>query len=238
MPTGIVLIPLFAGYIVLHTCFLSRFRAQRQDGYHLLIESVLAGIPISFSAWILAALVHSREWDFLGIEASFGRAPVPYLGTAFLAGLIAAIAGGLVNLLFPPGKAKWYLIKRNDDGFLRLTHQAVREEKPISTTLKNKKVYIGFVVQTPGLRPGEQYISILPLASGYRESDTLDLVLTQDYTRVYDRTDIVPSEFAVTFPLSEIESASLFNPAAYPLFQDSGLESHGKPLAAVASAAK
>ncbi len=223
MPTGIVLIPLLAGYILLHTCFLSRFRAQRQDGYHLLIDSVLAGVPVSILAWGLAALIHSMQWDFLSVEALCQKVPVPYLGTALLAGGIAAAAGGLMNLLFPPERAKWYLIQRNDDGFLRLTHQAVREEEPISVTLRSRKVYIGFVVQTPGLRRGEQYISVLPLASGYRKVDTLDLVLTQDYIRVYEGKEVDPSEFEVTFPLSEIESASLFNPSD-PLFQDAGLD--------------
>ncbi len=233
MPTGIVLIPLLAGYILLHICYLSRFRAQRQDGYRLLIESALTGLPISLLAWKLAAIIHSRGWDFLGVEELCRQTPVPYLGTALLSAAIASVAGVAANLIFPPELAQWYLIERDDDGYLRLLHRAARKEKPVSVTLKSKKVYIGFVIQTPSLRRGEQYVSVLPLASGYRKSDSLDLVLTQDYTRVYDKEGFDPSEFAVVFPLSQIESANLFEPSAYPLF---GVEPEQAPDAARAAA--
>ncbi len=220
MPSGLILVPLFAGYVFLHCCYLLRFRAQRQDGYRLLIESVIAGVPITLLAWALGAWIHANSLDIAGIEAACRNAPIPFLGTAILAGLSAPAIAGVINLVTPSMWSKWYVIQALDNGFLRLAHQATMEERPVSVTLKNRKVYIGYVIRTPSLRPGEQYITVMPLASGYRDANTADLVLTQEYARVYNTADLDPADFGVTVPLAEIATASLFDPSAYPVFQD------------------
>jgi hypothetical protein len=104
------------------------------------------------------------------------------------------------------------------NGFLRLAQTAVRREMPISVTLKTRKVYIGYVVQTPNLKVTEQYIHVLPLVSGYRDSTTLELRLTADYAKVYATGKVNVDDFSITIPLAGIDSANLFDSDAYELF--------------------
>ena len=82
MPTNVLILPLLAGYWFVHISYWFRFRAQRQDGYRLLLESGSAGIvfvAISRGGISLAKLsgvgMHAKAmWE--------GIAPIPYLGTA------------------------------------------------------------------------------------------------------------------------------------------------------------
>lgn len=56
----------------------------------------------------------------------------------------------------------------------------------VSITTKSRKCYVGFVFET-GLenKGGEGDLSLIPLASGYREEDTLNLNLNLNYISVY-----------------------------------------------------
>lgn len=92
------------------------------------------------------------------------------------------------------------------------------KETPLSITLKSIKVYIGLVVRTPNMKPGQRHIGILPLVSGYRDPTTLRLVFTEDYKRVYRMKGVDPANFVVTIPLAEIQSANFFDPDIYPKF--------------------
>jgi hypothetical protein len=218
VPTGLILAPLLVGYLFLHICFWFRFRTQRQDGYRLLIESVIAGIPLVFLGHVASSLIHDRGLDPWQIEATCRRMGIPFLGTGLMSGALALGLALIVNLVSPSMWSKWRLIKSHDNGFLRLAHEAAMEEKPVAVTLKNRKVYIGMVIRTPSLKVGAQYITVLPITSGYRDPITLRLVVTEDYATVYRQANIDASDFGVTIPLDEIESASLFNPEVYPLF--------------------
>lgn len=127
----------------------------------------------------------------------------------------------VANAFTSKERAKWWAIKATDNGFLRLAQTALRREMPISLTLKTRKVYIGYVVQTPNLRLAEQYIHVLPLVSGYREPTTLALKLTADYAKVYATGKANVDDFSITIPLDSIDSANLFDPNAYELFLES-----------------
>lgn len=69
---------------------------------------------------------------------------------------------------------------------------------------------------------------LLPTLSGYRDRQTSDLVITQDYAEVYSRlseTDPakllrLANEFQLVVPISEITTASLFDAEVYTLFNE------------------
>jgi hypothetical protein len=184
----------------------------------LLFETAIAAVPITIIARLGTYVVVKTGWGLSLAQTSAQLSGIPFLGTGIMAITIGFIAPLLANLVTPTEAAKWIAIENSDNGWLRLLHFAVREEKPVALTLKNKKVYIGFVTRTPNLNPQEQYVSVLPLASGYRDAATLQLKLTADYASVYKTKKVKASDFAVTIPLSSIDTASFFNPAAYPLF--------------------
>src|SRR3954453_8329114 len=44
LPTNLLLLPLLGGFWFVHFCYLFKFRAQRLDGYRLLLESAFLGL--------------------------------------------------------------------------------------------------------------------------------------------------------------------------------------------------
>lgn len=64
-----------------------------------------------------------------------------------------------------------------------LCKEAIAGTKPVAVTLDTRKVYVGLVFDS--LEPGkEANLTILPLYSGYRDKDTLEMHLTRKYTSV------------------------------------------------------
>jgi hypothetical protein len=102
---------------------------------------------------------------------------------------------------------------------------AQRELKLVSVSLKNRKVYIGFVTGSFDPVNDRDYIQLLPLQSGYRDGATLELKITNDYSEVYNQiiekevtTTINTSDFRVVVPVEEIVSINFFDEEAYYLF--------------------
>ena len=218
MPWNLLLLPLLAGYCALHICHFFRFRAQKQDGNRLLFESALAGIPLLILGRFATFWLTGTPWGRLAESATVRIVDVPFFGAAMAALLLGIALPLIANAITGKERAKWWAIKATDNGFLRLAQTALRREMPISLTLKTRKVYIGYVVQTPSLKLAEQYIHVLPLLSGYREPTTLALKLTADYAKVYATGQVNVDDFAITIPLASIESANLFDSDAYELF--------------------
>ncbi|MBW4964809.1 hypothetical protein KZZ04_00315 [Pseudoalteromonas sp. CR1] len=86
--------------------------------------------------------------------------------------------------------------------------------KPILITLKSKKVYVGIVNQLG--EPNEsslpnQEISIVPALSGYRSSDKLKVIFTNDY----DELDSNENDISTIIKVCEIETTSWFNAEVY-----------------------
>jgi hypothetical protein len=227
VPWNEFLLPVLAGYIFINLFNLTKFRAQRQDGYRLLIESLFYGVAIFTIARILAIWI-DRSYRIMALEQWLrdNGMMYPLAGTTFLAVLIALVLALLCNLVIRAERAKRILVKRHDNGFLRLFHRAAAEYRMVSVTLSNRKVYIGYVFRIPNLSPEEQFVGLLPVVSGYRDKDTLRLVLTTNYGPVLAGTSASKDDFEVTFALGSIESANLFDPIAYPLFDAAPTEAH------------
>ncbi|MCK7146245.1 hypothetical protein L8P18_07470 [Enterobacter bugandensis] len=71
------------------------------------------------------------------------------------------------------------------------------DRKSILVSMTNKKVYVGIVnaLGEPNEKDGpNQQISILPIMSGYRDKDTLNVYFTNDYNNIegYDTSVIIP----------------------------------------------
>jgi len=102
-------------------------------------------------------------------------------------------------------------------------------------SLKNGKVYIGFVLQPFNPEFDRKYIFILPTVSGYRDKDTHVLELTTEYTSVYnqliqeenERLVTGVDDFRILVPITEIISAHLFDSQAYEKFNSAQQEVGG-----------
>jgi len=132
--------------------------------------------------------------------------------------LILALIG---NCLIGAERAKKIILARHDNGFMRLFQKAATSSRMVSVTLSSKKVYIGYILSTPNLSPGEQFVGILPIVSGYRDKDTLRLVTTTNYGRAIAEGAIPPKDFEVTVALASVEIANFFDPDIFLLFDQS-----------------
>lgn len=93
---------------------------------------------------------------------------------------------------------------------------------PLLLTMKNRKVYIGFLEKMPSLAFGSMtYINIAVFRSGYRDKDDLHVTFTDDYTAVFETENAkeigMPSWKVL--PVCDVVSASLFHIDVYNLFQ-------------------
>lgn len=100
----------------------------------------------------------------------------------------------------------------------------------VSITLKNNKVYIGIV--TSNYLPGgnRRYLKIVPFYSGYRDQDNLNLIITTNYAKVYDKIEEgkledldIDEDFEFIIAVSEIVSINIFDVAAFDHFQESAI---------------
>lgn len=93
---------------------------------------------------------------------------------------------------------------------------------PLLLTMKDRKVYVGFLEKMPSLAfGGMAYINIVVLRSGYRDKDDLHVTFTDDYTSVFETEsakEIGMPPWKV-LPVGDIVSASLFHVDVYDLFQ-------------------
>jgi hypothetical protein len=81
MPTNLLILPLLAGFCFVHICHRYRFRAQRLDGYRLLLESAMAGVVFLFLSRVTVVAIKASPFgDYIRL-GWFAFAPVPWLGT-------------------------------------------------------------------------------------------------------------------------------------------------------------
>jgi hypothetical protein len=223
MPSNLLLLPLLGGYWFLHAFYYTRFRSQRLDGYRLLMESALVGVFLSILGR-LAVLLLLCFPSAMKAWMTVAPASVPFLGTALGSLLLGLCTPHLLNLFLDKTRimtkldAQTEAIEHHGNHLLRLLHTASSEEKPIAIVLDNLKVYIGTVAAAPNLEPHDTYLAITPFYSGYRDRETLELVLTVDYLSVYENKQLNADDFRVVVPVTAIKMASLFDQAAYPAF--------------------
>lgn len=111
---------------------------------------------------------------------------------------------------------------RNYDGLLRLVIEAASMQKPLRLSLKSRKVYVGLVMEEQFESGDLDYVLIVPLVSGYRDKDTLDIFFDCSYVSVYEKHGLFVGDelsekellklddFRLAIKVSEIESVSFF----------------------------
>jgi hypothetical protein len=227
VPTNLLILPLLAGFWFIHFCHYFRFRAQRLDGYRLLIESSIAGAFLFLVGRVIAYCVVSctplgpliaRRWNEF--------APVSFSGSATLAFLIGLAAPFAVNVFLTEDRSKQHAVERHGNALLLLIDFALRQEQLVSITLDNRKVYVGYIVSAPNLRPDDAYIAVLPMASGYRDTNTMELKFISLYNELYANEEMDARQFRVVIPVGSIKMASLFDLEVYAKFAEHRVDSN------------
>ena len=230
MPYNLLLLPLMGGFLFFYATHLLRFYAQRLDGYKLLFFVAIAGTCLATAAR-LAVVLLARTAAGARLQNDWAVfSPFPYSGTSALAFVLGPCLAGAVNLFVGRERAKDIEIRRHGNSLMQLLHRAEREKLLISITLASRKWYVGWVVESPNLRPDEKYFRLLPFTSGYRDKDTLETYRTVFYEDALMEDRNSAKEFVMILPLDGVQVANLFDPDVYnEYFAESENTEEGKP---------
>lgn len=89
---------------------------------------------------------------------------------------------------------------------------------PLLLSMKDRKVYVGFLEKTPSFTASAfTHINLVVLRSGFRDKDTLRVTFTEDYSAAFAAAPTNVPAFKV-LPVSDIASASLFDPGVFSAF--------------------
>lgn len=120
---------------------------------------------------------------------------------------------------------------KNYDGLLQFVIEAASKQKILRLSLKSRKVYVGLVMEEQFETGDLDYVLIIPLISGYRDKDTLDIFFDCSYASVYEKygllsEDVLSEEkllkiddFRLAIKVSEIESVSFFEFSVFDEFE-------------------
>jgi hypothetical protein len=212
------------GYLFITYWHFTRFDSKRYSGERLIFHSALAGfvfLALSFVAVtsLEAAVPGFYRWWHETI-------PIPHAGVSLGALLLALFFCVVLNRFVDRSKQIKRTITEWNDYLEILLQRALDETRQIAITLTSGKVYIGFVVGSFDPVYDRKYIVLLPTISGYRDPPSHTLILTTDYTAVYqqlieeDESRLIRAvdDFQLVMPVSEILSANLFDWRVYDRF--------------------
>jgi hypothetical protein len=191
MPYNLLLLPLLGGFLFVRYWNPTRYHALRAEKERLLILAALAGLAslilAFFIATALGALIPCRPT--LPCIPSWWSKNIPfdYSGTALLAFALGATSWYPLNFKFSRNAAIDRVIEEDKVPFELLLKKAQDKAKTVSVTMKNGKVYVGFVIHAFHPAQPTRFIQILPTKSGYRNDTTMWLEFTTFYSEVLDK---------------------------------------------------
>lgn len=223
MPFNLLLLPLLGGYIFITQWNRTRFSVMRIDGHRLLFQAAIAGAIFLLSAVFISTVCHQLKWGSF-IEAEWHASiPFDHSGKAAIAFLLGAILWIPLNYFTDKETGIARAIQKQENPLELMLQKALAETHLILLTVKNSKVYVGFVSDSFNPALPNQYVKLLLTTSGYRDGDTKKVTFTNDYTSVLDQLanseeeidPLVAEGFEIVIPIAEIQSVSFFAPDIY-----------------------
>lgn len=159
----------------------TKFSMMRESGYHLLYNSVLAGFIIAISLYLLYLalgklfIASNFSWFFESDEAAIY---ITIIFGIFLPFLLNS------TLFYSKHKCLRCTAESYGDSLYLIIFEAYESESLIELTLKNGKIFIGFVPKPLNFR--YKYIDITLQNSSHQIAITVDEVLTAKHV---DRQD-------------------------------------------------
>ena len=180
--------------------------------------------PLYASAWFLDTILNWFSVSWKLHEKIFAIAEYELFdGLQIYHIAIVSLAYGIgQNEVKKRQEENWRQQILHYDGMLRLLMQSMYISVPVRISLKSRKVYVGIVSQEQFSNAEFDYIFIIPLLSGYRDKDILDVFYDCNYYTVYNKHHLFDDDhlndeeilqledFRLAIRGSEIESVALF----------------------------
>ena len=222
MGLGLLLVPALAGYLFLNSFNGTRYSLPREAGYHVVFQSAIAGVLLFFLARLVVVPANilapgiAQCWKMI--------VPLNYSGTAAATFVLAALLPLILNRLsgLNPLQARQKAAESAGDQISLIIDRAMLEGRFVELSLVSGKSYVGSPIQgTFGHRDGGD-VALIPIASGYRDKDSRDLVMTTNYAPAISEQLSVHEldDLKVAFPMRDVVSARLFDQGLYASFLD------------------
>lgn len=206
--------PLIAGFLFLRCTHYYRFDYKEYSGYRLILPAIAYGLAFYFFANIYYYFIVIDNYH--GTIDSWDKV----LGNQYpLIGLIAVLLSGLLsattNVIISAEKAKALKIKYSNNTILRVLYRSAKKENPILISLDTGKVYIGLLVKSEDDPSYDPTVGILPIMSGYRDSEKKVVRITHSYIDLAlnifnelrsNNCDIDTNDHIIAFPLERVAS--------------------------------
>lgn len=225
----LVLLMVLAGYIY-NSAPWKKYELEQSGGAHTTLICAISGLMMFVLSACFIMPFKYFGYDSQLIKLSAGLL-FPYPG-AFSDITLAAIEIGLLAVVLAkiiPTILLWFLEEKvtatdlacdafrhssTKSEFTEILFESLSAGMPVLFTMKDKKVYVGYPVELKYANFND--IQIVPVYSGYREKDTLELKLTVPYEMVIEKmesddTEFDIKQFLVSMPLREISHAHLFD---------------------------
>ncbi|WP_338463503.1 hypothetical protein [Franconibacter daqui] len=242
MGTAIFMVLMVCGYWYTSRDLSTRFQFKRTSGwdvYFLVALNgcifVLQGILATAILWLVLLLTSMTmnefpqwfgpedhryhmtfmNWSFLGIQAPV----VIMLAFAILFCLYRSNWARSARL-DSAGRRELYKHLSRANGVEGLLYQCMEQGELAWVTMKSQRIYIGMIHTATFDREDANNIVLIPMLSGYRDHQTLDLRVEHNYSAWYERHNITLTskprtalDFRKVILLDQIESLSLFEPS-------------------------
>lgn len=235
MPESLWVLPLLSGYYFLSRYIYKKYKYERLEPQRLIFDSFIAGTFLFLITYIVRIAVSflfpkviPTMYDFLY------RLPIKenHLLWTFIFNFVAVISVTKIlnyvykkNNYFSWRKPVEKAVDAFGDELEQLFKQTAENENLIQVTLKNNKVYVGFVEYIPPPKESN-YLKIIPVISGFRSDKTKKIKFTTDYYNailLYQSEEEKYSTFQmdITLKQDEILSANVFDFEVYKEFNKS-----------------
>ncbi|HBU6577873.1 TPA: hypothetical protein PIP05_004530 [Klebsiella oxytoca] len=247
---------LVSGYIFTVTSVSSRYKFKRSDGWGAYFYVATWGTGFCILSWLICSLMGFLGLiDFfaqlVGINKDNVKTLIPLSADAVATGkslkiamwvvgtVVLATGCGLLNKFWHAcGDHRFKALAKaaRNNPLETLAIEASATLSPVIFTLKSKKFYVGWVIRPPLEHGKIEHMAFIPLLSGYRDKDTLKIVVTTNYDAHYEsiglfgdvvgidgpprvKSDLSFNDFRVICPVSEIENLSFFDFETYNHFK-------------------
>lgn len=232
MPYNLWIFPLLSGFYFLIKYKYNTYKYQRLDSQILIFHSILYGIFIFIGLYlfriILSFLFPRLIVNIYSFLYELPIAKQDFLWTSLFCFILTVLLVEILNYVnekneyFCWRKPVDKAIDEIGDEVEQLFKQSFLDKLLIQITLKNNKVYVGFADTI--LPPKEtNYLKIVPLISGYRDSETKKLEFTTEYFEALDYYEKKTSKFNsfdmdIIVMQDEILTAQIFDWDIFRLF--------------------
>ena len=212
------IIPALGGYWILTNLHRTRHQAARGQGYHVLFQAAGVGALVFGISHLVVLLIHC----LFPKAATYWQSAIPYAfsDTVALGVLLSLIVPDIGNRIWKEEQSAVEVAEDNGDRIELLLMESIQRQEPVEITLKTRKSYIGRALRGRSVNYSQPDVSLIPVMSGYRNKETLELVLTRNYAQMTSQSNLDYEDFRIVIPKDQIVSVRLFDPDTYQMFQE------------------